>query len=81
MERLPTLFVSHGSPMTALDGREAGAWWQRLGAAIDARYGRPKAVLAISGHTLTREPVLLAAPRHEAVYDFGGFDPQLYELR
>lgn len=67
--------------MTALDGREAGAWWQRLGAAIDAQFGRPKAVLAISGHSLTREPVLLAGARHEAVYDFGGFDPKLYEMR
>jgi 4,5-DOPA dioxygenase extradiol len=28
-----------------------------------------------------RAPVLLAAPRHEAVYDFGGFDPKLYTLR
>lgn len=81
MERLPTLFLSHGSPMTALEPREAGAWWTRLGPAIDAAFGRPKAVLAISAHSLTREPVLLAAPRHEAVYDFGGFDPKLYTLR
>ncbi len=81
MERLPTLFLSHGSPMTALEPREAGAWWSRLGQAIDASFGRPKAVLAISAHSLTREPVLLAAPRHEAVYDFGGFDPKLYTLR
>lgn len=81
MDRLPTLFVSHGSPMTAIEPREAGAWWQRLGPAIDAAFGRPKAVLAVSAHSLTREPVLLAAPRHEAVYDFGGFDPQLYTLR
>jgi 4,5-DOPA dioxygenase extradiol len=81
MKRLPTLFLSHGSPMTALEPREAGAWWARLGPAIDAAFGRPKAVLAISAHSLTREPVLLAAPRHEAVYDFGGFDPKLYTLR
>jgi 4,5-DOPA dioxygenase extradiol len=38
-------------------------------------------VLAVSAHSLAREPVLLAAPRHEAVYDFGGFDPALYTLR
>lgn len=81
MKRLPTLFLSHGSPMTALEPREAGAWWSRLGPAIDATFGRPQAVLAVSAHSLTREPVLLAAPRHEAVYDFGGFDPQLYTLR
>ena len=75
------IFVSHGSPMTALEPREAGAFMQRLGPAIEAAFGRPKAVLAVSAHTLARAPVLLAAPRHEAVYDFGGFDDRLYTLR
>lgn len=81
MNTLPPLFISHGSPMTALEPREAGAFMQRLGPAITAAFGRPKAILAISAHSLTREPVLLAAPRHEAVYDFGGFDPKLQTLR
>ncbi len=67
--------------MTALEPRAAGAWMQRLGPAIAAGFGRPRAVLAISAHSLTREPVLLAAPRHQAVYDFGGFDPRLNEMR
>ena len=75
------IFLSHGSPMTALEPREAGAFMQRLGPAIDAACGRPRAVLAVSAHTLARAPVLLAAPRHEAVYDFGGFDDRLYTLR
>ena len=54
---------------------------QRLGPAIDAAFGRPKAIVAISAHTAARSHVLLAAPRHEAVYDFGGFDPKLSTLR
>jgi 4,5-DOPA dioxygenase extradiol len=78
---LPPMFISHGSPMTALEPREAGAFMQRLGPAIERAFGRPKAILAVSAHSLTREPVLLAAPRHEAVYDFGGFDDKLYTLR
>ena len=78
---LPTLYISHGSPMTALEPREAGAFMQRLGPAIDAAFGRPKAILAISAHSLAREPVLLAAAEQEAVYDVGGFDQQLYRLR
>ena len=67
--------------MTALEPREAGAFMQRLGPAIDRGFGRPKAIVIASAHSLTREPVLLAAPRHEAVYDFGGFDPKLSTLR
>ena len=78
---LPPIFVSHGSPMIALEPGAAGAFMQRLGPAIDAAFGRPKAILAISAHTAAREPALLAAPRHEAVYDFGGFDPKLFMLR
>src|SRR5512139_2315705 len=78
---LPALYISHGSPMTALDAGEAGTFWQQLGPAITRAFGRPRAVLAVSAHSLTREPVLLAAPRHEAVYDFSGFPDALYQLR
>jgi 4,5-DOPA dioxygenase extradiol len=78
---LPSIFVSHGSPMIALEPGAAGAFMQRLGPAIDAAFGRPKAIVAISAHTAARAPVLLAAPRHEAVYDFGNFDPKLFTLR
>jgi 4,5-DOPA dioxygenase extradiol len=77
----PALFVSHGSPMTALQPREAGTFFQHMGPALTAQFGRPKAVLAVSAHSLAREPALLAAPRHSAVYDFGGFDPALHTLR
>ncbi|CAN5891157.1 class III extradiol ring-cleavage dioxygenase [soil metagenome] len=78
---LPSIFVSHGSPMIALEPGAAGAFMQRLGPVISATFGRPKAILAVSAHTAARAPVLLAAERHEAVYDFGGFDPKLSTLR
>jgi 4,5-DOPA dioxygenase extradiol len=78
---LPPLFISHGSPMIALEPGAAGAFLQGLGPAIDAALGRPKAILMLSAHTLAREPVALAAAKHEAVYDFGNFDPRLFTLR
>lgn len=78
---LPALYISHGSPMIALEPREAGRFLQRLGPAIETAFGRPRAVLAVSPHTATHRPVLLADVRHEAVHDFGGFPPALYELR
>ncbi len=78
---LPPVFISHGSPMIALEPGAAGAFLTRLGPAIDAAFGRPKAILALSAHTLAREPAALAASRHEAVYDFGGFDERLYTMR
>jgi 4,5-DOPA dioxygenase extradiol len=81
MNTLPSLFVSHGSPMIALEPGAAGAFMQRLGPAIEATFGTPKAIVTISAHTAARVPVVLAGARHEAIYDFGGFDPKLHTLR
>lgn len=78
---VPPLFISHGSPMTALEPREAGPFMQGLGPALERLAGRPRAILAISAHTVAREPVLLAAARHDTVHDFSGFPRELYELR
>lgn len=80
-DRLPALFLSHGSPMLALEPGRTGPFLRRLGAAIDSRFGRPKAILAVSPHTAARRPVVLGSPTHHAVHDFGGFPPALYELR
>jgi 4,5-DOPA dioxygenase extradiol len=77
---LPSLFVSHGSPMLALEPGSAGAFMQQLGPAIDAAFARPSAIVVASAHSLTREPALLAAERHTTVHDFGGFPQPLYEL-
>lgn len=78
---LPTLFLSHGSPMIALEPGATGAFFARLGPTIERLFGRPRAVLAISAHTLARQPVLLAAKRHETIHDFGGFPQALFEVR
>lgn len=75
------LFVSHGSPMTALHGGAAGAFLQAYGRAWRTQAPPPRTILALSAHTLARELTLLAAPQHAAVYDFGGFDPALRTLR
>jgi 4,5-DOPA dioxygenase extradiol len=75
------LFLSHGSPMLALEPGSTGPFLQALGPAIDASFGRPRAILAVSAHSTAREPVLLAAARHQAVYDFGGFADALYQLQ
>ena len=81
MNTLPAIFLSHGSPMMALEPGVTGPFLQRLGATLDAHYPRPKAILAVSAHSLAREPVLLGAATHQAVHDFGGFPDALYQLQ
>jgi len=43
---LPTLFLSHGSPMHAIEPGAAGDAWATLGRMLP----RPRAVLIVSAH-------------------------------
>ncbi|MCV2366737.1 dioxygenase family protein [Roseateles oligotrophus] len=80
-DHFPPLFLSHGSPMTALEPREAGAFMHKLGRVLDTGLGRPRAVLMISAHTSAKQVLLLGGLQHQAIYDFGGFADQLRTLR
>jgi 4,5-DOPA dioxygenase extradiol len=77
---LPTFFISHGSPMIALEPGLAGHFMQRLGPAITREWGRPRAIVVMSPHTATASPFVLGGARHETVHDFGGFPPELDEV-
>ena len=49
-------------------------------AALGRQLPRPRAVLVVSPHWMTREPRVASAARPPTLHDFGGFDPALYEL-
>lgn len=76
MSRLPTLFVSHGSPMFAVEPGLAGPALSALG----RRLPRPQAVLAVSPHWMTREPRVATTRAPQTIHDFGGFPDVLYAL-
>jgi 4,5-DOPA dioxygenase extradiol len=75
--RQPVLFLSHGSPMTALGGDELTRVWS----ALAARLAKPAAILAVSAHWTTRLPILSGSTQPETIHDFGGFPEALYQLR
>ena len=77
MTRLPTLFISHGAPTFAIEPGIAGPALTALGKSLP----RPKAVLVVSPHWMTREPRVATSAAPQTVHDFGGFPPALYELQ
>ncbi|HEY8250932.1 MAG TPA: class III extradiol ring-cleavage dioxygenase [Burkholderiales bacterium] len=74
---LPSVFISHGSPMHALEPGAAGEAWK----ALAQRLPRPRAILIASAHWETNLPMLTGSDRPETVHDFYNFPEPLYRLR
>jgi 4,5-DOPA dioxygenase extradiol len=73
---LPTIFLSHGSPLLGLDAGEEGRFWQKLGRELP----RPDSVLAISAHWTTEDPPVSSTVANSTIHDFYGFPPPLYRI-
>jgi len=74
---LPSLFISHGSPMLALEPGASGPALARLAAELP----RPKAIVLVSAHWESRELLVASGEHPETWHDFGGFPAALFAVQ
>ena len=72
-----SVFISHGSPMHALQPGAAGEAWK----ALARRLPKPRAILIASAHWETQLPMLTGSDKPETIHDFYNFPEPLYRLR
>lgn len=76
-EKMPVLFIGHGSPMNAIEDNAFSKRWQQMGKEIP----RPKAVVVVSAHWLTKGTMVTAMPNPKTIHDFGGFPQTLFDVQ
>jgi 4,5-DOPA dioxygenase extradiol len=76
-ERMPVLFVGHGSPMNAIEDNASSRGWRAIASSLP----RPTAILCISAHWETWGTKVTAMPAPRTIHDFGGFPRPLYEAQ
>jgi len=76
-ERMPVVFIGHGSPMNAIEDNE----WSRGFREVAQTLPTPRAILCISAHWFVPGTHVTGNAHPETIHDFGGFPQALFDMR